>query len=92
MWYIERKNKAGTSSTRAKWYYEIITTFHAATAILHNGKHFYKSMVTDIDMDDLKEYLREQAKVHLSEKVSPNTWRGQVRIAALKSLDLEELI
>lgn len=90
--YIEGKNKAKTDATRAKWYYKIITTFHAASAILHNSKHTYKCMVTDIDMNDLKAYLREQAKVHLSERVSPSTWRGQVRIAALKGLDLEELI
>jgi hypothetical protein len=90
--YIDRKNKATTPATKAKWYYEIINTFHAASAILHNSKITYKCMVTDIDMDDLKEHLKEQAKVHLAERVSPSTWRGQVRIAALKGLDLEELI
>ncbi len=90
--YIQRRDLAKSRATKAKWYYEIITTFHAASAILHNGKHFYHCMVTDIDMDDLKDYLRERAKVLLSEKVSLSSWAGRVRAATLKTLDLEELI
>lgn len=90
--YIQRMNIAKSKATKAKWYYKIITTFHSASAILHNGKYFYKCMVTDIDMDDLKHYLRERAKELLSEKVSPSSWAGRVRTATLKTLDLEELI
>ena len=49
-------------------------------------------MVKDIDMDDLKNYLRDRAIVLLSEKVSPTSWAGMTRAAALKGLDLEEMI
>jgi hypothetical protein len=90
--YIQRMSIAKSKATKAKWYYEIIKTFHSASAILHNGKYFYKCMVTDIDMDDLKHYLRERAIELLSEKVSPSSWGGRVRAATLKALDLEELI
>jgi hypothetical protein len=90
--YIQRRDMAISKATKVKWYYEIITTFHAASAILHNGKYFYKCMVTDIDMDDLKHYLQERAKELLSDKVSSTSWAGKVRAATLKSLDLKELI
>lgn len=90
--YLEKINNAKSSATKAKWYYQIISTFHAASAILHNGKYFYNCMVTKIDMDDSKAYLKEQARIHLSEKVSLTTWAGLVREASLKGLDLEELI
>lgn len=49
-------------------------------------------MMTNIDMDELKEFLRDQAKFFQVKKISSSMWSGQVREAALKSLDLEELI
>ena len=90
--YIQRRDKAKSPVTKAKWYYKLITTFHAASAILHNGQHFYKCMVTNVDMDDLKNYLRERAKELLTEKPSVSSWAARVRAATLESLDLDEMI
>jgi hypothetical protein len=89
--YLEKRDNTKTSAT-AEWYYKIITIFHSASAILHNGKYHYQGMMTDIDMEELKEFLREKARFFLKKKVTPSTWAGQVRMAALKMLDLEELI
>ena len=90
--YIRRRYIVKSKAAKAKWYYKIISVFHSASAIFHNGQYFYKDMVKDIDMDDLKNYLRDRAIVLLSEKVSPTSWAGMTRAAVLKSLDLEEMI
>lgn len=90
--YLSRREDAKTPATRARWNYEIVSLFHSAAGILWNGKHHYKDDVINIDMVELKEYLREKARFFLAFKPSASSWQGKVRQAALKSLDLEELI
>ena len=90
--YIQRRDAATSKAAKAKWYHKIISIFYSASATFHNGKNRYPDMVKDIDMDDLKKYLRDKAIVLLAEKVSLSSWEGKVRAAALKFLDLEELI
>jgi predicted RNA-binding protein with EMAP domain len=83
---------AQSERTRAKYYYEIITMFHSASAILHNGRYHYKDLMGDIDMEEIKQFLKEKAKSLLKEVPSRQSWSWQVREAALKSLDLDDMI
>ena len=83
---------AQSAKTRAKYYSEIISMFHSASAILHNGKYHYKDLMEDIDMDEIKQFLKEKAKTLLEEKPSPQSRSWQIREAALKGLDLEDMI
>lgn len=90
--YYHKMINAKSAQARAKYYYEIITMFHSASAILHNGKYHYKDLMGDIDADEIKQFLKEKAKSLLKEVPSQQSWSWQVREAALKSLDLEDMI
>lgn len=83
---------AQSAKARAKYYSEIISMFHSASAILHNGKYHYKDLMRDIDMEEIKQFLKAKAKILLKEIPSQQSWSWQVREAALKSLDLEEMV
>jgi len=45
-----------------------------------------------IDMDEIKQFLKEKARTLLKEIPSEKSLSWQVREAALKSLDLEDMI
>ena len=90
--YYQKMIDAKSTQARAKYYYEIITMFHSASAILHNGKYHYNDLMGDIDADEIKQFLKVKATTLLKEKPNQNSWSWQVREAALKSLDLEDMI
>lgn len=90
--YYQKMIDAKSTQARAKYYYEIITMFHSASAILHNGKYHYNDLMGDIDANEIKQYLKVKATTLLKEKPNQNSWSWQVREAALKSLDLEDMI
>lgn len=90
--YLQKKVFSKSAKTKAKYYYEIITMFHAATAILHNGRYHYKPLMEDVDLEEIKEYLKKHAMVLLKDKPYIHSWAWQVREAALKSLDLDDMI
>jgi len=90
--YYQKMIDAKSTQARAKYYYEIITMFHSASAILHNGKYHYNDLMGDIDADEIKQFLKEKARTLLKEIPSEKSWSWQVREAALKSLDLEDMI
>lgn len=90
--YYQKMIDAKSTQARAKYYYEIITMFHSASAILHNGKYHYNDLMEGIDMDEIKQFLKDKARTLLKEIPSEKSWSWQVREAALKSLDLEDMI
>ena len=90
--YYQKMIDAKSTQARAKYYYEIITMFHSASAILHNGKYHYNDLMEGIDMDEIKQLLKEKARTLLKEIPSEKSWPWQVREAALKSFDLENMI
>jgi len=90
--YYQKMIDAKSTQARAKYYYEIITMFHSASAILHNGKYHYNDLMEGIDMDEIKQFLKEKARKLLKEITSDKSWSWQVIEAALKSLDLEDMI